>query len=952
MWEFGPLRGNCGELQRETTVRSITKTSLFASALLLLSPGLALAAGLGKLSVLSGLGQPLKAEIEIVALQPNEGDSLTARVASPDAFRQAGVDYSGVMTQVRANVAKRGERYVVTLSTPQPVEEPYLDVLLELNSSSGRLVRQYTFLLDPVGYQAPPAVSPPVAVTPTPEVAKPEPKPIVEAKPVPAPEPVPAPAAKTEPVKPASEPKTAKPAAPKPAPAPAEAKAAKPAAKPEAAASEANTYEVKKGDTLGEIAAANKPADVSLEQMLVAIQRANEDAFINKNINLVRSGRILRIPDATEVNKVTQEEALRVVDTQSKEFTAYRNKLAQQVAATPAPAGEKAEQKAAGQITTKPAEKAPAEAAKDQVRLSRADEGKPGAGAKGPSPDDLAAREKALRDAQERVAELERNVKDLQTVVELKNQQLAELQKQAAASATAAAAAKKAEAAKPAEAAKAPEPPKPEPAKPVEPPKVEAPQAEKPVATTPEPLAPAPAPEAAAPAVAPESTPPVAQAPTEPVPVPAPIAKPAPKPAPVAAAPVEEPTVFDMLMENPLIPAGVAAAVLALVGLAVWRRKQSAGLNNSLIGATTTDSSSVFGTTGGRSVDTGSHSMQTDFSQSALGSIDTDEVDPIAEADVYMAYGRDAQAEEILKEALQKDPSRQAVRLKLLEIYAGRKDLKAFETTAGEIYAVTGGVGPDWARAAEMGRGIDPENPMYSHQGDPSTAPGSTNPAMAASVPMAAPVYDTTVEPAPVSAAPQPVELSQPILDIDLGRGNASSVPDIALDDVPSNEDAGLDIDLNMGGDNSSEAREVDFSPSGTFIMDDATKKAVSEMTANASPLSSEDLNIDFELPDSGDTPLSGGTQQPIGTTNVIDLDFKVDEAREVSAVDLSGLNLDLNEGDSESHWQEVATKLDLAKAYEEMGDKDGARELLNEVLKEGDNAQQDQARTMLGAMR
>ncbi|HKO87564.1 MAG TPA: FimV/HubP family polar landmark protein [Burkholderiales bacterium] len=944
-------------------MRSTTKISLFASALLLLSPGFALAAGLGKLSVLSGLGQPLKAEIEIVALQANEADSLSARIASPDAFRQAGVDYSGVMTQVRANVVKRGDRYVVSLATPQPVEEPYLDVLLELNSASGRLVRQYTFLLDPVGYQAPqPSVTPPVAVTPK-EPAKPEPKPIVEAKPLPAPEP--APAAKAEPpakpapeakaeAKPAPAPKAEKKTAAKPAPgapAPADAKAeAKPA---ETTASGAKSYEVKQGDTLGEIAAANKTADVSLEQMLVAIQRANEDAFINKNINLVRTGRILRIPDAAEAAKLSQDEAVKVVNTQSKEFSDYRTKLAQQVAAAPAPAAEKTGQKAAGRITTKPEEKLPAEAPKDQVRLSRAEESKPGAGAKGLSADDLAAREKALRDAQQRVTELERNVKDLQTVVELKNQQLAELQKQAAASAAAAAAAKKAEASKATEPLKAPEPPKAaEPAKPVEPAKVEPPKPEAPIAATPDPVSPTPA--------TPEVTPPVTTTETPSAPVvepPAPVTPPEAKPVtppastPVAAA--EEPTVFDMLMENPLIPAAIIAAVLALVGLAIWRRKQSAGLNNSLIGATTTDSSSVFGTTGGRSVDTGSHSMQTDFSQSALGSIDTDEVDPIAEADVYMAYGRDAQAEEILKEALQKDPSRQAVRVKLLEIYAGRKDLKAFEATAGEIYAATGGTGVEWTKAAEMGRGIDPDNPMYSHQGDPATAPGSGAAAMAMSAPMAAPVYDTTVEPAQYSA-PEPVELSQPILDIDLGRGNASSAPDLALDDAQ--DDAGLDIDLNMGGDSKPEAETVDFSPSGTFIMDDATKKAVSDMTANAPrPATTEDLNIDFELPDSGDTPASAngsGMRPAAASSNVIDLDFKVDEAREVAAVDLSGLNLDLNEGDSDSHWQEVATKLDLAKAYEEMGDKDGARELLNEVLKEGDNAQQDQARTMLGAMR
>jgi pilus assembly protein FimV len=107
----------------------------------------------------------------------------------------------------------------------------------------------------------------------------------------------------------------------------------------------------------------------------------------------------------------------------------------------------------------------------------------------------------------------------------------------------------------------------------------------------------------------------------------------------------------------------------------------------------------------------------TDFSQSGLSAIDTDEgVDPVAEADVYMAYGRDAQAEEILQDALRADPERVAIYLKLLEIYAQRKSVKQFETVATDLYARTGGRGADWERAAVMGRKLDPENPLYGGQ--------------------------------------------------------------------------------------------------------------------------------------------------------------------------------------------------------------------------------------------
>jgi pilus assembly protein FimV len=139
----------------------------------------------------------------------------------------------------------------------------------------------------------------------------------------------------------------------------------------------------------------------------------------------------------------------------------------------------------------------------------------------------------------------------------------------------------------------------------------------------------------------------------------------------------------------------------------------------------------VFGATGGQSVNTTDSSViQTDFSQSGLSAIDADEgVDPVAEADVYMAYGRDAQAEEILLDALKTDPSRLAIYLKLLEIYAQRKSLKQFETTATDLYSRTGGDGTEWTKAAELGRKIDPENPLYRATAGESGVVSASRPA-------------------------------------------------------------------------------------------------------------------------------------------------------------------------------------------------------------------------------
>ena len=125
---------------------------------------------------------------------------------------------------------------------------------------------------------------------------------------------------------------------------------------------------------------------------------------------------------------------------------------------------------------------------------------------------------------------------------------------------------------------------------------------------------------------------------------------------------------------------------------------------------------SFFGASGGQRVDTrdaparASSSMSYSLSQlDAIG-----DVDPVAEADVYLAYGRDLQAEEILKEAMRGNPDRLAIRTKLLEVYAKRRDTKGFELLATQLYALTKGEGDDWAKAQELGRQIDPENPLYT----------------------------------------------------------------------------------------------------------------------------------------------------------------------------------------------------------------------------------------------
>lgn len=299
-----------------------------------------------------------------------------------------------------------------------------------------------------------------------------------------------------------------------------------------------------------------------------------------------------------------------------------------------------------------------------------------------------------------------------------------------------------------------------------------------------------------------------------------------------------------------------------------------------------------------------------------------EEVDPIAEADVYMAYGRDAQAEEILKEALQKDASRIPVHAKLLEIYAKRQDTKAFEQTALKLKNLTNGAGPEWDKAAVLGKSLDPNNGLYA---------GATFAAAAFPAAAAAP------------AAPAPT------LDFDIGgatQGVSASAPDLTLEMAPKSADGGLDFDVSGSNEKKDEETVVAPRPQAKdagldFDLDLGTASPEAKpASAAASPAPAADPGLTFDL------NLDLGTE-------------KKTELVSGAGPDLSTISLDLGAADSgaaapagtDPKWQEIATKLDLAKAYEEMGDKDGARELLNEVMKDGDGAQKGQAQQLLAKL-
>src|SRR4029078_7571412 len=171
------------------------------------------------------------------------------------------------------------------------------------------------------------------------------------------------------------------------------------------------------------------------------------------------------------------------------------------------------------------------------------------------------------------------------------------------------------------------------------------------------------------------------------------------------------------------IGAGALAVLAGIAALLAARRRKAATYEDGITTDTDLKSTTVFGSTGGGVVNTGDNSLSSELRREGLGNIDTDEVDPIAEAEVYLAYGRDAQAEEILKDALKKDPQRQEIYLKLLEIHAQHNKPSAFETVASELYSVTSGQGEVWQKAVALGRQLDPNNPMFAEGGVPSARP-------------------------------------------------------------------------------------------------------------------------------------------------------------------------------------------------------------------------------------
>jgi pilus assembly protein FimV len=613
---------------------SYIKTSLSAVLLtaLLVQPSVMLAAALGEISVQSAIGQRLSAEIEIVGLSKNDADTIALRLAPPEAYKEAGLDYSAVLRSMRFNIEKKAERYVVRLSSEEVVNDPFITILFEIDTDGNRNIRQYALLLDP------PAVDQQVAVT--------EPQTAV----------VPELNAAVVPVN-------------------SDAKETAPTA--EVAA----THTVNKGETLHGIASQLKPADTKLEQVLIALQRLNPNAIDGDNINRIKAGAVLTLPDAETIKAIDAADARKLVNAQTADFRRYREQLAQQARKPEANPEAKADtatnRQSQGRVGVQVTEPT-GTATQDKLRLSKAGaQGNSQSAANDAANMDKIAADKALAEANDRVAALEKNVRDMSSLLDMKNQTLAAMQNQnkSAASST--------EPTPSTEQASA--------------------QNSTPVVTATEPQATEQA----------EAT------------------------SPSLVQMVEEKIKTDPLVTemktwkwdsaqffNQDTAAYASAAAVMLLSLAfissVVRRRRHPSSNvydaNPFLNERKTKAQSELSTKVDKKpteVETKNSVFHSHFVPS-VSQLDINEVDAVAEADAYIAYGRDKQAEEILLDALRTHPQRHALRVKLLEIHAGRQDKKKFAALAKELQDLSKGVGAEWEQAMRIGRILDPDNPLYS----------------------------------------------------------------------------------------------------------------------------------------------------------------------------------------------------------------------------------------------
>jgi FimV N-terminal domain len=923
-------------------VRSLT----FAVALALGTVSIpAYALGLGDIKTASALNQEFKADIALLSVAKGELDGVQVKLASADEFEKAGIERPFYLTLLKFKPERLPDgRAVIRVTSDFPIREPFLDFLVEINWPKGRLIREYTVLLDP---------------------------PVTTRRRAPQ-------------VRTASAPVSTSRAAATPR-----------GETPSVVAGKGEYGPVRANETLWSIARKLRPKGASMQQMMIALHRANPDAFIEGDINRLKRGQVLRVPSADEVLSLSRAEARRAYRQAQAQWLAWRSERMQQAA------GRKAATSQGPAGTTLGGEP------QSELRIATArPEGKGEAGASEIRGDEtiddikrklLLARENAEASRLEseslrnEVDELQKRLDEMRRLLMLKDDQLARLQAQTRESLDTGAERQTAESRQ----APAQEPVTRETVENV--PVEDAAQAVSEGASLIEPDL-----IAAADAVVEEANVPgggAAQAVDQPEPAAgttraagearreavaenteerasSAAADSAQSPTGSSAQTIEVPPVSEdldivtLLRDNLLIVAAGGGALALLLVLLGIRRKRAAAEEeeafDDLLVSPPDEESAVDASADTPVVDADEKegevdedslfgqeatSLLSDFTPSEMNPLgdETGEVDPISEADVYIAYGRYQQVEDLLKQAMRRDPDRLALKQKLLEVYYATRNVAAFNELAESM--VENGqdiVDPDaWSRICEMGREIAPDNSLYRHdtsgQVTPEVDAGDVDAESAAGIEEEKSGLASLDDPDGDEGSLLGLE-DEPSLDLDDFK-ELEELDD--LDTRPLEPLDSLDLDLSSV-ENVAEADRADEAidlPALDIVAgeggveqlggDDERQTQLEELSDLAEL--EDDLNrLTEELASDLDA-----TSAPRGLDEPLSIDEAFDKAVD-EEIDISTPPPET--ADTEA----VDTKLDLARAFLEMGDAEGAKGILEEIRQEGNETQREEAEKLL----
>jgi pilus assembly protein FimV len=765
-------------------------------------PSMSWALGLGEIHLNSALNEPMRAEIDLIASSPDELTALRAELASREAFTRYGIDRPPFLSTLTFKVGKgKDGRDALLVRSTDAIPEPFVTFLVEVNWSRGRLMREYTVLLDPPVYTPGESANSATPVTAPASAAPPH-----------RPAPVAAPPAASASHAPVSSPAPAAPTAAAPS--------------EPAAPITGNSYRVAKGDTLTKIARSlHSDSPTGVDQTMMAVYRANPDAF-GGNINILRRGSVLRIPGADEVAAQNQTEATNEVHRQMSEWRGTGG----------APSN-------------------------GHLRLVT-----PGSGGSATGGGDTSAANAEAQALKDRVKDLEGQLAESHRLIDIRNSELSALQRKLGVPPTTAPT------------------PTPAPTPPVQ---------ALPPSNTPAPVT-APTP----PVSTPTPVPPPVENTTPPVPVPAP---PPVQKKPVVA-PAESGSWIDWLSDHWWVPAAVIVAMILLLAFAARRRRQGGGgdLNrmqdtdvgfadpSAKLGMRRGEESFVveesgehpqpqFEKTSDTFSDTHSNLKAPEDTMSSESAVNLDQGDPLAEADFHMAYGLYDQAADLVRIALEREPDRRDLRLKLLEIYFvwGNKDAflqtaKGLESTRDRAPA------GEWDKILIMGKQICPDEPLFAASAGSGRGAGAL---------------------------------------VDLNLEGGENRVDIDLFGDPEGERSQLDHSIAKEGDDTAatgESPQMHTSSDLDFTLD-TPERGADESPTRESPTqkmaSRDEPTVESEMMNFADSPTSESPTLKTGDMHdriSSKLPTKADQTAEVSIDDL-GLDLDqLNDTGSPTPLEET----------------------------------------------